>query len=160
MSDRQLRHFCRNKNCRTKLAVPADNHHKAFCSSSCHEQFYRWRCNVCEKEIPRDKHSKPRNCCRSKECQKDFRLYRDAYVMPRKASAVQVGENCKSDSKSAHFTGAKSALADSLAGYRVIAGPSLSPPERVSEAEWRERDAADARYVAEDEKRLRNSTSV
>ena len=41
-------------------------------------------------------------------------------------------------------------------GYRIIAGPALSPPERVSEAEWLKRDLADAQYLAEDEERLRH----
>jgi hypothetical protein len=62
----------------------------------------------------------------------------------------------KSVERSAHFTGLKSALARGFEGYRIVAGPALSPPERVSEAEWQERDAADAKYEAEDEARLSN----
>jgi hypothetical protein len=33
--------------------------------------------------------------------------------------------------------------------------PKPAPQEKITEAEWRERDAADARYVAADERRLR-----
>src|SRR5262249_21200929 len=129
------RHFCRNQGCRTKLTVPTDNHRKAFCCPSCHEQFYRWRCKVCEREIPKGKHSKPRNCCRSKECQKHFRLYRHAYTMPRR----QPVQNCRSESESACHTATKTALEGA-----------------ISKAEWLARDLADARYVAEDEERLRH----
>src|SRR5262245_22977201 len=153
MSDRQLRHFCRNKNCRSKLAVPTDNHHKAFCTKYCFEQFYSWRCKVCEKPILKGKRRKLPDHCHDHRCRKDFRRYPEAFGYPC-SRTVNYG------SRSAHFTGVKSALAGSFAGYRIIAGPALSPPERVSEGEWAERDAADARYVAEDEKRLRNSTGV
>lgn len=40
----------RNLRCRTKLASPTGNHHKPFCSQYCYNQFYRWRCVVCERE--------------------------------------------------------------------------------------------------------------
>src|SRR5262245_8768349 len=149
MSNRQLRHFCRNKNCRTKLAVPTDNHHKAFCSRDCYKRFYRLRCFACEKDLP-----KPKALCSGRDCRLDYRKFRHVYDFDQHPAKR------KTDARSAHFTGLKSALAASLTGYRIIAGPALSPPERVSEAEWAKRDAADARYVAEDEKRLRNSTSV
>src|SRR5262245_6948352 len=172
MSDRKLRHFCRNKNCRTKLAAPTDNEHKAFCTPSCHEQFYRRRCKVCEKELPREA-SPQRNCCRSKECRANYRKFRHVYVFR------------KVDERSAHFTGLLSALEAPLA--RIIAGPPLSSfslwaatlpdlkprapvakPWRMHKqpgdlaAEWtanelKRREADDAQYVAEDEEWMRTT---
>jgi hypothetical protein len=53
---------CRNLRCRCKLGAPTDNHHKAFCSQYCYDQFYRWKCVVCEKELPRE--GRRRTLCR------------------------------------------------------------------------------------------------
>jgi hypothetical protein len=171
LSDRQLRHFCRNKNCRTKLAVPTDNHHKAFCCLDCYTRFYKRRCKVCEKELPVEA-SAQRNCCRSAKCRADFRKYRHIYVFR------------KVDERSAHFTGVKSGLC----GPRLVAGPPLSAfslwaatlpdpkPQKPVDRSWRldrqpgdlaaewtafemaRREVEDAQYVAEDEERLRHLT--
>src|SRR5262249_27804493 len=169
-----LRHYCRR--CRTKLEVPTDNHHKAFCTPDCHSAFYTRRCKVCEKELPPEA-SPQRNCCRSKACQGDFRGYRHAYVL--------LPPICKVDAKSACGTGAKSAD-NGPRPYRIIAGPPLSdfalwaallpdpkPPQKPADKSWRldrqpgelaaewtaselaRREADDAQYVAEDEERLR-----
>jgi len=43
---------CRNVKCRTRLAVPTSNDHKAFCTPYCHTTFYKRKCLVCEKELP------------------------------------------------------------------------------------------------------------
>jgi hypothetical protein len=48
----ELRHRCRK--CRSKLAGPTDNLHRAFCTRDCFDSFYRTRCLVCEKDISRD----------------------------------------------------------------------------------------------------------
>jgi hypothetical protein len=143
---------CRNTRCRSKLPVPTDNDRKAFCTPYCYNQFYNWRCKVCEEPILKGKRRKQPDHCHSAECRSDFRRFPDTFTYPKStpdSPTVNYG------SRSAHFTGLKSALERSLTGYRIIAGPILSPPERVSEAEWRERDAADAKYVAEDEAWLR-----
>lgn len=169
MSDRQLRHFCRNKNCRTKLAVPTDNEHRAFCTEGCFNQFYRRRCKVCEKELPREA-SAQRNCCRSAKCRADFRKFRHSYAFG------------KVDARSAHLTGLKNPLAS------VVAGPSLSdfslwaatlPAPRPSRppatpnwhmdrqpgalaAEWARRELArreadDVQYIVDDEEWMRTT---
>ena len=143
----QARTFCRNQRCRSKLAAPTDNHHKAFCTRYCYDQFYQWRCKVCEQPILKGRRRKQPHHCHATRCRRDFRRYSDAYLYPH-------GPHANLDERSAHFTGLKGALERSLEGYRIIAGPALSPPERVSEVEWRERDLADAKYVAEDEARL------
>src|SRR5262245_57197243 len=115
MSEPKLRFYCRNLKCRTKLSSPTDNEHKAFCTQYCYDQFYKWRCKVCEKDLPKE--GRPRNCCRSKECQADFRKYRHAYTLPPPIGKV--------DARSAHFTGLKSAD-NGPRPYRIIAGPTLS----------------------------------
>jgi hypothetical protein len=102
VSDRRLRHFCRNARCRSKLASPTDNHHKAFCSQYCYDQFYRWKCVVCEKELPRK--GKPRTLCRGHKCGLDYRNFRPAYLLSD-SSGLPPGPKCKSDSKSPCKTG-------------------------------------------------------
>jgi hypothetical protein len=155
------------------LAVPTDNHHKAFCTPDCYNRFYTRRCKVCEKELPREA-SPQRNCCRSGKCQADFRKYRHTYTFG------------KVDAKSPCGTGAKSAVTDDRA-YRIVAGPELSdfalwagtlpdpkPQRPAADKSWRmdrrpgdlaaewtaselvRREAEDVRYVAEDEARLQS----
>jgi hypothetical protein len=46
----ELRHYCRNLKCRSKLPAPIDSVRKAFCCRGCHSAFYRTRCLVCEKD--------------------------------------------------------------------------------------------------------------
>jgi hypothetical protein len=46
----ELRHYCRNLKCRSKLPAPIENVRKAFCCRGCHGAFYRSRCLVCEKD--------------------------------------------------------------------------------------------------------------
>ena len=46
----ELRHYCRNLKCRSKLPAPIENVRKAFCCRGCHSAFYRTRCLVCEKD--------------------------------------------------------------------------------------------------------------
>jgi hypothetical protein len=67
----QVRSRCRNQQCRTKLAIPTDNHHKAFCTPFCHKQFYHRRCLVCEKELPQGHR---RQLCSSRQCKLDYRV--------------------------------------------------------------------------------------
>jgi hypothetical protein len=65
----ELRHFCRH--CRGKLASPTANHREAFDSKGCHGSFYRRRCIVCERDMPRLKESQ-RTCYRA-ECKEKWR---------------------------------------------------------------------------------------
>jgi hypothetical protein len=46
----ELRHYCRNLKCRSRLPAPIENVRKAFCCRRCHSAFYRTRCLVCEKD--------------------------------------------------------------------------------------------------------------
>jgi hypothetical protein len=54
MFAQDLRHYCRNPRCRSKLPSPTDNHHRAFCCKGCHSSFYLKRCIVCENDKPSD----------------------------------------------------------------------------------------------------------
>jgi hypothetical protein len=47
----ELRHYCRNPRCRTKLSTLVENEHHAFCIRGCYESLYRNRCRVCERDL-------------------------------------------------------------------------------------------------------------
>jgi hypothetical protein len=47
----EVRRYCRNLKCRSKLPAPIENVRKAFCCRGCHESFYRNRCRVCERDL-------------------------------------------------------------------------------------------------------------
>jgi hypothetical protein len=98
--DQPKRILCRNQRCRSELPVPTDNKHHAFCSKYCFEQFYRWRCKVCEKKpIPKGRRRKSPDHCHDPQCRKDFRRYPEAFSYP-------YSQTVKQDQRSAHFTGA------------------------------------------------------
>lgn len=220
---------CRNAKCRSKLPIPTSNDHKAFCTPYCYDQFYHWRCKVCEETILKGRRRKQPDHCRAKQCRKEFRRYPEAFSYP-------YSPTCNYDPRSAHFTGVKSAIdtgvpalfgstpmrswhwddtivehehwlyaygrvvaivcspahplvvdaqaegewtirypvtfpvqtATTLGAARKLAinvalwtwpvggvKPKPAPQEKISEAEWRERDAADEQYVLRDEERLR-----
>jgi hypothetical protein len=171
----KLRHFCGNLKCKTKLATPIDNHHKAFCTPYCHRQFYRRRCLVCEKPLSEGHR---RQLCDGRQCRNDYRNFRPSYVLE-----VPSEPNCRGDSKSPCGTGTLFGL-KAPPGARIIAGPPLSqfslwaatlnPPKPVpigkpawhqqhppghiaaewTAREWARREAEDAQYVAEDERRI------
>jgi hypothetical protein len=106
--DQPKRIRCRNQRCHTKLPVPTDNHHHAFCSKYCFEQFYQWRCKVCEDRILKGKRRKSPDHCHSVRCRKDFRRHPEAFSYP-------YSQTVKQDQRSAHFTGA-------FLGLRPMAG--------------------------------------
>jgi hypothetical protein len=171
-----LRQRCRNQKCRSKLAIPTDNDHHAFCSKYCFDQFYAWRCKVCENPILKGSRRKRPDHCHDHRCRKEFRTYPDAFSYPH-SQIFNYG------SRSAHFTGAESAIKGERA-YQVVAGPPLSDfalwaatlpdpkPRKPTDISWRldrqpgdlaaewtdrefaRREADDAQYVAEDEERL------
>jgi hypothetical protein len=112
------RHFCRNLRCRTKLSVPVENHHHAFCASSCFDHFYRSRCLVCEKDITVDpmtgqrrRRSGHRKFC-GRKCKAEAAKFPHAFRLPTKLSAT---------SKSADKSRAKTRLEDDRAPFRSLA---------------------------------------
>jgi hypothetical protein len=72
---KELRHYCRNVHCRTKLSEPTDNPKRAFCCRGCFNSFHRPRCVVCESPIRR-KNERQRTCIdyRCKSALKQFPL--------------------------------------------------------------------------------------
>ena len=49
----EVRHYCRNPKCRSKLKATVENPREAFCARGCHSAFYRKRCRVCEEPMER-----------------------------------------------------------------------------------------------------------
>ena len=49
----EVRHYCRNPKCRSKLKSAVSNPREAFCARGCHTSFYRKRCLVCEEAMER-----------------------------------------------------------------------------------------------------------
>ena len=82
-----MRVRCRNLRCRSRLPIPTENNHKAFCSPYCHARFFHWKCAVCENPIPRGRHSKLRKCCRKPDCRSAYRRFRETYSPTEKPSA-------------------------------------------------------------------------
>jgi hypothetical protein len=82
-----LRHFCRNPHCRSKLQEPTANLHRAFCVHGCHQQFYRLRCIVCEKELPPGRSD--RRFCRKPSCRNQY--YRNPVLFDFNAPKLGLG---------------------------------------------------------------------
>ena len=75
--DKSGRVYCRNLRCRSKLRVPQENDHKAFCCRGCWLQFYRERCIVCEAAIERTANN--RLVCKRSRCRNELRAWPDKY---------------------------------------------------------------------------------
>jgi hypothetical protein len=80
----ELRHYCRNSNCRTKLPEPTANLRRAFCTRGCHAQFYRNRCLVCENELPTGRSD--RKLCRRPKCRWKYRQNKMLFEPPKPKS--------------------------------------------------------------------------
>jgi hypothetical protein len=102
MTDRQLRHFCRNPRCRMKLAAPTENERCAFCTSGCHKAFHRKHCLVCERSfagldqgrsalvgVRPIKHRESRRFC-SPKCSAAYRQNPRAYQFRPEVAPAQV----------------------------------------------------------------------
>jgi hypothetical protein len=72
-----LRHYCRFERCRSRLAAPVENTHRAFCTRGCHLSFYRHRCLVCEKDLPKGPAN--RKICKSVKCRAAYRRLPHVY---------------------------------------------------------------------------------
>jgi hypothetical protein len=105
-----LRHYCRK--CRTKLAEPTDNPHRAFCCRGCFNQFHRSRCVVCEGKFRR--RNERQRICIDVRCKSELRRFPEAYAWP-------TSRNVGGTPSEAHFTGIKSALSGNHGG---IIGPA------------------------------------
>jgi hypothetical protein len=104
-SQNQLRHYCRNLKCRSKLPAPIENEHHAFCAPGCHASFYRSRCLVCEEPMRR-KHERQRLKSGHRRCEAEYRKFPRVYDYPRDAPAQKEGIGPFADESlaEAHFT--------------------------------------------------------
>ena len=67
----EVRHYCRNPKCRSKLPKRVSNEGEAFCARGCHTAFYRKRCLVCEGPIERNRDDQ--KICRKAKCRSAWR---------------------------------------------------------------------------------------
>ncbi len=171
--------FCRNVRCKTKLSIPTDNLHKAFCTPYCYNQFYAWRCRVCEEPIQRGRRRVEPKHCHARDCRMAFKRFPETYLYPKPQETGGPGQSAQQGSRSVRFAGVKSGPN----GPRVVAGPPLSDfalwaatihppaphkptgkpwgtPGAIAEA-WTARELAadeaeDAQYLKDDEARLKS----
>lgn len=119
----ELRHYCRNPRCRSKLKQPVENPHKAFCCRGCHGQFYRNRCVVCEKELPPGRSD--RRFCRKRSCRNEHDRNPILFALAEPNPDLDTGF-CDLTLKNPIKPGVKSGLEPDRA-WRIIAGPALNP---------------------------------
>lgn len=91
---KQLRHYCRNPRCRSKLSTPVENLREAFCTRGCHAQFYRKRCIVCEQSMERKRESQ--QLCGHRKCEGQFKRLKSYRMLGRyhpSSAAVDASRN-------------------------------------------------------------------
>ena len=138
MSDEsELRHYCRNKQCRSRLKDPTDNPRRAFCTRWCHQSFYRSRCVVCEDQFRR--RSSSQKVCGHHECKRELRRFPLAYTF-----LVPSAQKCAAGSKNPHKTGLITRLKAGRASalqWRASAGRIVGPAHvlavEVFNRDWR-----------------------
>ena len=118
--DDKLRYRCRNSRCASRLPQPVDSFRRAFYCRSCHAQFYRKRCVVCEK----DKANPNAIICRRRPCRAELRKWPVLYRYP--ARDGQSPTTCKVDARSAHSTGLKTRSATGRAPLNLVGGYRFS----------------------------------
>jgi hypothetical protein len=91
----EVRHYCRNQRCRSKLKAPVESLHHAFCTPGCYEIFYHKRCLACERPLRNARRS---FCPKPAKCANLVRTWPQKYRWPG---------YCRAPLRSAHFTGAK-----------------------------------------------------
>ena len=117
-TDDEVRHYCRNPRCHSKLPAPVSNPREAFCTRGCHNSFYRHRCLICERPIEQPKRGK-RRICKKAKCRSALRS-NSCLGRYRTSSAAKL------ISKEVDFIGRKESLQPERP-WRIVAGPALSP---------------------------------
>jgi len=97
----ELRHYCRNPRCRSKLPKPVGNPREAFCARGCHSGYYRKRCLICEG--PMERKTERQRICRKSKCHGAFRARIDL-------GRYHVSSVVVSPSKNVDFIGSKQPL--------------------------------------------------
>jgi hypothetical protein len=85
-----LRHYCRNPRCRSKLVEPVDNERRAFCTPGCHTTFYRNRCVVCEKALPKGPAN--RKTCKRASCRNEYQRFPHLFALAKRNPANDTGK--------------------------------------------------------------------
>jgi hypothetical protein len=75
---KDLRHYCRNPKCRTRLPEPVSNPREGFCTRGCYSSFYLHRCLICEGPIERKREDQ--KVCRKAKC---YRAWRAGHCIGR-----------------------------------------------------------------------------
>ena len=159
------RHYCRNPKCRTKLPAPTGNEREAFCARGCHTSFYRHRCIVCERDMPRNagnQHTCYRADCKARWRQKTIisrflgpvKLISERPIKPGVREADKDGRAVHI-SAGEHWTGTWHTLvpvagpvlsANNYTGAVVGAGETLAASDRLNAAHWRSAKAGEWGY--------------
>jgi len=84
------RHYCRNPRCRSKLAAPVENERRAFCTPRCHESFYRNRCLVCEKDLPKGPAN--RKTCKRAACRSQYQRFPHLFAVAKRDPGNDAGK--------------------------------------------------------------------
>ena len=129
---KQLRRYCRNPRCRSKLSTPVENPREAFCAKGCHTQFYRKRCIACEQPMERTRESQ--QLCGRRKCKHQFAALKAHFSLGK----LGIFSPLKSDR-----------------GWRQVAGPPVDPrlatvgaedavknADRVNRRHWADAGAA------------------
>jgi hypothetical protein len=138
-----LRHHCRNPQCRAKLAAPVSNDREAFCSRGCHAAFFRTRCRVCEKPIEQPARGGTRLICNRAKC-------KSTWGAGLGFGRYHTLKNVKSIQEVPVNKGPKVAVSDDRASWRVIAAGA---PISASQFHFATAGAAEA-IAAADRTRL------
>ena len=151
----ELRHFCRNPRCRSKLPAPVSNPREAFCVRGCHSSFYRKRCLVCEEPLQRKREDQ--KICRKAKCRSTWRA-RSGF------SRYLPSSDAKLASKTLDFIDSKTALkpdrapvwrvaaagapitANSYHCATVGADEAIAAADRINAAHWRSARAGERGY--------------
>lgn len=108
----ELRHHCRNRNCRVKLPRPVEIVQRAFCCRGCHSHFYRRRCVVCEGELLPGPAN--RKLCRKASCRADYRKFSHLYEWPKMTRTSHHSQSGERPQRNADSTGIKISHKDDL----------------------------------------------
>ena len=141
----ELRHRCRNRQCRSRLKEATDNPRRAFCTRFCFDSFYRKRCRVCERDIDTDPQTgrrrqrlDQRKFC-GRRCKNEARRFPHLYTDPFPPYGQRSG-----NSKNPHKTGLKTRLKAGRASalqWRASAGRIVGPAHvlavEVFNRDWR-----------------------
>jgi hypothetical protein len=113
----EVRRYCRNPRCRSKLPAPVSNPREAFCTRGCFNSFYLHRCLICGRSIEQPKRGR-RLICKRVKCRSDFR---NKFCLGR----YHTSSAAKLISKEADFDGVKEPLKRDRP-WRAVAGPESS----------------------------------